>query len=195
MKRIIIFASFLLASAIIFTSCKKETPVTSSEATPPIFTPPSRNCAGEYNLDIILDTTYAFVKKYNNPWDYNVLNSYYDLTEIIGKCIIPPLDEFNIYVYEYADTAAQNDTVYDSRFQISKGNIDPLFVDGICSINFKGLIRQGGGSFTGTFIANSGSAKKCNATVFTNLPPLIVTGNLNVGSHTINLRIKGKVFF
>ena len=183
---------------MIFTSCEKESPVTSSGTSRPNFTPVSRNCAGEYNLDIILDTTYAFVKKVGNPWvwDYGLLYSdYFDLTEIIGKGIIQPLGEFNIYVNEYADTAVQNDTVYESYLRVSKGNIDPLFIDGSCSINFKKLIRQGGGTFAGTFIANSGSAKKCNATVFTNLPPLIVTGTLDVGLHRINLKIKGKVFF
>ncbi|MDB5222498.1 MAG: hypothetical protein JWN83_1165 [Chitinophagaceae bacterium] len=199
MKRLIKFSSFFLATVIIFTSCKKEIPVTSSAASPPVFTVvTSISCpAKEYDVDITLNNEFSLIKNYIDAWGYSSPdpNSYYDYTQIIGKGIILPFGEFNIYVDEYADTAALNDTVYGSYFLIVKGNINPLYIEGYCSINLKKLIRQGGGSFNGTFTVASGSAEHCNINVFTNSVPLNVTGSLDVATHIVNLRIKGKVYF
>jgi len=195
MKPILKLTIYFFIAGVTFFSCKKE----NDNSNPNTITPNTINspCSKEYDLDIALNNTFSFIKNYNNPWDYGAPNSddYYDLTEIIGTGFIPALGEFNIYVDEYADTAALDDTVVSSYFLIVKGNINPMYIDGYSSINFKKLIRQGGGSFNGTFTVTHGSAEHCSANVFTNLPPLIVTGSLDVSSHTINLRIKGKVNF
>jgi len=172
----------------VLASCKKEkddvgTNTTSTNGVPcPL-----------YDVDITVNNTFSFIKNYNNPWDYGApnANDYYDLTEIIGTGVIPPFGEFNFYFDEYADTAALSDTIFSSYFLIVKGNINPIYVDGYSSINFKKLIRQSGGSFNGTFTVTHGSAGYCNA----NLPPLIVSGSLDVASHGISLRIKGKAYF
>ena len=187
-RQIIKFTIFFLIAGLLFVSCKKEKDNANTN------TVGISSSSKEYDLDIPLSATFSFIKNYNNPWDYGAPNpdDYYDFTEIIGTGFIAPFGEFNIYIEEYADTAALNYTVFLSYFLIVKGNIDPLYIEGYSSINFKKLIRQGGGSFTGTFTVIHGSARFCNAA---NLPPLIVTGSLDVSSHTINLRIKGKACF
>jgi hypothetical protein len=195
MKPIKFTISFLIAVSVVLTSCKKEKDDAAANTAPTNSTN-SISCPS-YDVNISLNNTFTFLNNYNNPWDYGAPNpnDYYDLTEIIGTGFIPPLGEFNIYVDEYADTTALSDTIFSSYFLIVKGNINPTYIDGYGSINFKKLIRQGGGSFNGTFTVTHGSAEHCNANVITNLPPLIVTGSLDVFSRTINLQIKGKVYF
>jgi len=149
--------------------------------------------AREYDLDIIL-TTYDFG---DNIYDY-YYGDYYDETYITGKTIIHPLGEFTVYVWELADTAALSDQVYETSIYIHSINTPPYIIaGGLSGINFKKLIRQGGGSFTGTATVLSGSAKSCdpNINIFSNLPPLTITGSLDVATHTVSLRIKGKVYF
>lgn len=150
--------------------------------------------AREYDLDIIL-TTYGFD---DNFYDYS-LGGYYAETNITGKTIIHPLGVFNVNVWEWADTAALSDQVYGTEIYIECNNTLPFrYIAGdFVGINFKKLIRQGGGSFTGTATMRVGSAKSCdpNINIFSNLPPLTITGSLDVATHTVSLRIKGKVYF
>jgi hypothetical protein len=155
----------------------------------------NRNAGND--LDITVNSNFNFLNNYNDPWGYGAPSSdgYYDLTEIIGKGVISPLGEFDIYISEYADTAVLSDKIIESYVQISQGQVNPLYITATCSINFKKLIRQGGGPFNGTFTVTYGSAQQCDANVFTNLPPLTVTGNLDVNNHVVTFGIKGKVYF
>ncbi|MDB5222500.1 MAG: hypothetical protein JWN83_1167 [Chitinophagaceae bacterium] len=198
MKQLIKFTAFFLIASFIFTSCKKEIPVP-IYGTMPVSVPASRHClgAGEYDLDIIASGTFNFLDNYNDPWDGDPPGFYYDETYMRAKGIIQPLGNFEIGVYEYADSAVLSDSLYSTGMQIMNDVPNPsLFVGGdLSGINFKKLIREGGGSFTGTITVTYGTAKYCDANVFKNLPPLIVTGNLNVGTQTISLRITGKTFF
>ena len=42
----------------------------------------------------------------------------------------------------------------------------------------------------------AGSAKNnCDPDVFENANPMILTGNMDTATHTINLTLKGKVYF
>jgi hypothetical protein len=187
------FTAFYIVATLAFVSCKKSRDNTNTITSNTI----STSCASEYDVDIALSDTFSFIDDYNDPWDYGAPNpdEYYDLTQVIGTGLIPPFGEFNIYVIEYADTAALNDTVVESYFLIAKGNIDPTYIQGYTSINFKRLISQGGGLFNGTFTVTGGSAYQCDGNVFANLPPLIVTGSLDVTTHMAILTIKGKVYF
>lgn len=193
MTQIIKFATFFLIVVFVFASCKKDKVVTSPQV--------DKTCMGigiatEFYFDITLNSTFSFIRKYNDPWDYGApTGGYYNLTSIEGKGIFQPLGEFNIYVKEYADTTALSNIIYSNYIQISKGNINPIYVSGNCSINFKKLIREGGGTLNGTFTITSGSAQACNANVFTSLPPLTVTGNLDLATQTVTLRIIGRVYF
>ncbi len=128
----------------------------------------------EYDLDITFNTTYIFVDNVSDPWNYPSSSSDYDLTEIRGKANFSPLGEFFIYVNEYADTATLSDKIYGNHFQINMGNNR---VSGFSSINFKKIIRQGGGPFSGTFPVTDGSAIRCNPGIFSFLPPLQVSGS------------------
>lgn len=153
------------------------------------------NINTEYDLNIMLNTTYNFYDNVSNPWQYATDSSDFDLTEIVGKANILPLGEFNVYVDQYADTAALSDKLYADYVQISMGQINPLYIAGNCSINFKKLIRQGGGAFSGTLTVTDGSATKCNPNIFLTLPPLLLDGNLDINTHKVSLRIRGKTFF
>lgn len=172
---------FFFLAVIVFASCNKE----KTYITPPVIT------NREYDLDITFNNTFSFTENYNNPWADDF---YYDLTIIEGKGIFLPLDEFNIYVSEYADTALSN-IIYGAYFAIKQDKFPYLYIDGICSINFKKLIRQGGGSFNGAFTVTSGSAKAYTTNVLNNPPPLTVTGSLDLIRYKATLRIKGKVYF
>lgn len=154
----------------------------------------NQNDVNKTEVDITINQTYLFTKNYNNPWDYGAPRpeDYYDYTRIEGKSTILPFGEFNIYIDEYADTAALSN-VHDTYIQISQGQINLLSVFGNCSINFKKLIKEGGGSFSGIFTVTSGSSI-CYPNG-TNLPQLTVSGSLDVTTHIVNLRIKGKVCF
>jgi hypothetical protein len=118
-----------------------------------------------------------------------------------GEGTVQPFGEFGLFTNEYADTAALSDSVYYSNsMQIwkdySNSSTVNMYIQGdLSGINFKKLIRQGGGSFSGTFTVTDGSARYCDVNVFTNLPPLIVTGSLDVKTQVVTLRIKGKVYF
>lgn len=178
----------------VFTSCKKE-PV---QVTLPVQVapPPPPSCSNQpYDLDITLNTTYQFYDNVVDPWQYAINSDNFDLTEIKGKVNLTGLGEFDIYVVEYADTANLSDMIYWDYIQISLGHVDPIDISGDQSINFKKLIRQGGGAFNGTLKITNGSAQKCNPNIFSSLLPLTVTGTLDVNSHNVTLRIKGKVYF
>jgi len=185
MKSVIKIAICILIAAWTFMSCKKE---------PVQITPPAPKNA-EYDLDITLNTTYNFSDNISDPWQYVTAESNFDLTNIIGKANLPPLGEFEIYVWEYADTATLSNKIYWDNINISLGHVDPLYISGEHSINFKKLIREGGGAFNGTLKITNGSAQKRDRNIFSSLPPLTVTGTLDVNTHLVNLRIKGKTYF
>jgi len=150
----------------------------------------------KYDMDITVNTTFTFLNDYNNMWE-DTLNFYYDETFMRGKTIFQPFGEFDISVFESADSAALSDILYSSSIQIRTTNVNSyLFIDGtLAGVNFKKLIREGGGSFTGTFTVKWGSAEYCVPNVFTNLTPLTVTGSLNTATKMITLRINGEVYF
>ncbi len=186
MKTIIKSIVVLHVASVVFKPCKKETAQ-----------PVARNT--EFDLNITLNTTYTFYNDIYDPWGYNFysinydLSSWnYDLTQISGKANLPPLGELDILVEEYADTATLSDKIYLDYVQISLGHVE--YISGDHSINFKKLIREGGGPFNGTLKIAYGSGKR-DSNTFSSLPPLTVTGTLDVNTHIVNLRIKGKTYF
>ncbi|MEO5947565.1 MAG: hypothetical protein ABIP79_12165 [Chitinophagaceae bacterium] len=150
----------------------------------------------EYNLDMMINTSFTFYNNYNYPWE-DPIGFYYDYTWMRGNSIFLPLGQFNIGVFEYADSVGSSSALYGSQMQIRTTIAHSyLYLDGdLGGINFKQLIMQGGGSFTGTFTVTWGSAEYCNPQVFANLPPLTVTGNLNTTTGMVNLRVIGRAFF
>ncbi len=196
MKTIIKSIVVLLITAVVFTSCKKE-PVQVTPPSPPPLPdnrPPVANNT-EYDLNITLNTTYNFYDNRIDPWQYAITESNFDLTLIIGKANLPPLGEFDIYVMEYADTASLSDKIYAGYIQISIPGVNTPYISGTCSINFKKLIREGGGAFSGTLTIAYGSATRSNPNIFSSLPPLQLSGSLNVTTGIVSLTIKGKTYF
>ncbi len=172
---------FIMGS--VFTSCKKE----SVKATPPRL---SSNRLAEYDLDITLTTTYKFLDNVSGGWESA---RDYDLIEIRGKATLSGLGDFDITVLEYADTAISSDEIYEDFLEISQGS--SLYISGNQSINFKKLIREGGGAFNGTLKITRGSVQYLDRNIFSGLQPLTVSGTLDVNTHLVNLRIKGKTYF
>lgn len=149
------------------------------------------------DLDHALTGTYEFWNNFEDCYYYYYSCSYYDLTEIaLGAT--PPLTWFNarFQISEYADTANLNDnhSTY-LRIYSSDNNSDNTFASGFLSVNFRKLISQGGGSFTGTCQITDGSARVCDNNIFNGLPLLTVTGNLDTVTKKVDLRIKGKIYF
>jgi hypothetical protein len=135
----------------------------------------------EYNLDVTINGSFSFINNAEycfdyGPWGYVCF--YRDLTSIGGSFNLSPLGLIILGNYEYTDTATNS--IYASHMSLSCSNCIPSqYLSGICSINFKQLFQQGGGSFNGTFKIESGSAaNNCDPNIFTNLNPLIVTGGL-----------------
>ncbi len=180
---IIKLAVLFLITGFLFTSCKKE----SVQLTPP---PLSGNRLAEYDLNITLTTTYKFLDNVSGGWESA---RDYDLIEIRGKATLSGLGDFDITVIEYADTAISSDEIYENFIEISQGS--SLYISGNQSINFKKLIREGGGAFSGTLKITRGSVQYFDRNIFSSLPPLIVTGTLDVNTHIVDLRIKGKTYF
>jgi hypothetical protein len=199
--KLLIYINFFWIFLLALNSCKKEDINTSSYTPPvtpvnpvaPVLNQPCK--ARLYDLDITFNTSFEFIKDYNNPWDYGAPDpeSYYDLTIIEGKGIIDSLGEFKIYISEYADTATLNNAVDD--FYIYQGNYNPIYISGSSSINFKKLMIHGGGPFEGNFNISSGSVKNCDQSGGIYYSPLTVTGILDSASMMVSITIKGKAYF
>jgi hypothetical protein len=144
------------------------------------------------DLDITLNTTYKFYDNVSDPGGGRISERNFDLTEIFGKPTLSQLGEFDLYFGQFADTATLSDKIYLNYFRISQG---PLIISGFGSINFKKLIRDGGGPFSGTFTVTNGSATECSPNIFSSLPPLQLSGSLNVTTGIVSLNIKGKTYF
>ncbi len=145
----------------------------------------------EYDFDITSNTTYIFRDNYYDDYYYPLI-SYYDYTLIQGTGNFVPIGELKISLYEQTDTAALS---YKTS-SLSIYNVDnTTSIYGGTSINFKKLIQQGGGAFTGNFSITVGSAQACDRDIYKSLAPLLVTGNLDTTTKKISIRIKGKTFF
>jgi len=148
-----------------------------------------------YDVDITFNSHITSVDNFLDcGWDYdvNATCQYYDWTEIDGEGNFLPVGKFKMTLNEQADTAAMSDVIQSQNIFIYTGTES---VWGTTSINFKKLIRNGGGAFNGTFKILGGSAEACAPSVFDNLAPLTVTGDLDLARAAVNLRITGKVYF
>jgi hypothetical protein len=150
----------------------------------------------EYDLDITFNSTYIFQDSTTNCATWYDYYAYceYKSTSIFGRGFFSPMGEFTIYVSEQDVTDATGNT-RNSFIHIYLDNINNVFISGDCSVNFKNLIQQGGGSFTGTSQISNGSALVCDPPAFANLSALTVSGNLDFSAKTVTLRVEGKAYF
>jgi len=147
----------------------------------------------EYNLDVTSQGSFEFTDNYVDCY-YGPPCWYYDLTTIHGVFNFPPIGQFSLSVYENADTAflGNGHSTYLNLY-IDNGNGPRTY--GTCSVSFKELIEKGGGAFNGTFKPEGGSAQVCSSTIYGNLAPLDISGNVNATTHLISMSIKGKIYF
>jgi len=114
-------------------------------------------------------------------------------TSFVTLLDVAAVGQFDLNVDETADTSVASN-YHETSINLS-ANSTGSWLSGFCSVNFKQLITQGGGSFNGTWQISYGSAQGCDQNIYTNLSPLTVSGTLDTTRHTVNLRIKGKTYF
>ena len=150
-----------------------------------------------FDLDLTFTGSFRFTPKSQDciDDDWSGYPCPQDITEISGKAPFAPLGEFTINVKEYADTTALSDVVYENGFAMLIDNSFSYYLAGTHTINFKRLVEQGGGAFTGDFLVTNASVQKCADDILPNLPPLSLSGHLNLATRMITMRVRGKVYF
>jgi hypothetical protein len=163
---------------------------------------------GEVDLDVSLVAEYSFIVNTGLSGDAVIV--YAALCQLYGECPPLPLSEaktsltkifdmpnwgqFRFKLDETAEGAGASYN-HETSIALTKTNDPSWWASGQCSINFKKLIQAGGGLFNGTCQMSNGSAMRCDQNIFTNLPPLSVSGILDTTTHTVDLTLKGKVYF
>lgn len=148
----------------------------------------------EYDLDITIKGTYTFVDNYKDCSEGTC--EYADLTNIEGNGNFSPFGDFKLYISEWADTAASSNdhnTGFNLRSLYNSANQVNLI--GNCSAFFKKIIQSGGGVFNATLKVTDGSVSRCDNSLLDKISPLTISGSLDTTAHSVNLRIRGKVFF
>ena len=140
----------------------------------------------EQNLDITYNGAFEFIDNYYDQYYYE----YYDLTSINGVVNYSPFGDYSLNISEHADTADLTNA-HVTILRLDRGYSH--YIMGDCSVNFKKLIKAGGGPFVGTILLTVGSAQVCNVSL-TNIFPLSITGNLDLASDRILMRIQGGVY-
>ena len=156
----------------------------------------------EYNLDLNFNNTFQFSANkrdcyYANFWGMGMwICSSWDIATVRGSFNLPGLGEVSFSVYERTDTGT-SDIYRNTQMSLSCVNCVPSeYLEGISSINFKQLMRQGGGPFNGIMQIRTGSAENnCDPHVFDSADPLVISGSMDTAAQTVNLTIRGKVFF
>jgi hypothetical protein len=158
-----------------------------------------------YNLDIDLNGAFNFTDNYGNCppicyYQHCNCALYFDSTNAVGTGSFTPIGKFAFYVDETADTALNSDNHTTSFGLYSAGDKESLY--GVLSVNFKKLIENGGGAFTGLLSIYKGSAQGCNASIFSGLDPLTATGTITItgknGDYvtgTVSMNLKGQTYF
>jgi hypothetical protein len=84
----------------------------------------------EYDLDLTVSAGFSILNNYNNPWEDSP-DFFYDETYMHGIGDFPPLGEFNVGLFEFADSAAHSNILYSSSLQIRTTNTQSyLYLDG-----------------------------------------------------------------
>jgi hypothetical protein len=152
----------------------------------------------EVNMDVTIASNFGFSENHlycNYPFFISPYCYYYDLFNVVGSFNLSPIGQITFTVHEETDTTNMS-TVHRTDMYLNCNACAPsMNLDGSSSINFKNLMRLGGGPFSGTLQIENGTARGCDQNIFTNLNPLIITGTMDTAMHTFNLNIRGKVYF
>ena len=144
-----------------------------------------------YDIDVTTSGDYVFQD--NFKYCYYDYDCYYnDILEFAGKVNLSSTI-FDIAFTDYSDSAR---TVYaQSSYVAIYSGPENKNVYGQCSVNFKKLLQDGGGPFTGTLKIAGGSADQCVPNILAGLPLLSVSGNLDTSTKRLTLTVKGKLYF
>ena len=157
-----------------------------------------------YNLDIDLNGAFNFLDNsvYSTPYCYYHPDKcpIVDTTNAVGTGSFSPIGKFTFYVDESADPSLTSDNHTTFFGLYSADDKESLY--GVLSINFKKLIENGGGAFTGLLQINKGSAQGCNPSIFSDLDTLTATGTVTItgknGDYvtgTLSMNLKGQTYF
>jgi len=110
-------------------------------------------CAGEYNIDETIVCTYWQVDNVEDCSDYPYLEcQYYDAVEILGGFSIPSYGDVRFGIYEHTDTLVADLVTSTSASLWNDVSQGQHVMSGQTSFMKIGAgIKQGGGSFNGTF--------------------------------------------
>jgi K319-like protein len=155
----------------------------------------------EFNLNETINTPFYFSQSvrdcYDDIWGVPLCR-YYDLTTFKAGFALQAFGQIDFSVHEEA-VAGPSGINHDTQFGFSciSCPAPARYIGGTCSVNFRELIQQGGGDFSGTIRMENGSAKSVcdDPHVFDNAAPLTFTGRLDTTAHVAHLRIQGKVYF
>jgi len=142
-----------------------------------------------FDLDVDITGTYEYADNTQIcPWD-----CYFADEVVIRASGTTPVGDLNVLIWEDTDTATHSYQAFGgyATFRLS----DTEYAGGNSSFDFKKLIQQGGGSFSGSINLEGGSVQNCNIGAFTNLPPLIISGTLDIQNRVVKMRLKGKILF
>jgi len=152
---------------------------------------------GEYDLDVNFNNDFQFSPNEKYCYEFFMgapICIFYDHMTIRGRFNVPDLGEV-IFSASEGGPVASGATGSTQMSLDCAGCVPAKFIGGGSSIDFKQLMRQGGGAFAGTFSIQTGSAKNnCDSHVFDNAEPLAISGSMDTAAHIINLTIRGKVF-
>ena len=114
-----------------------------------------------------------------------------DLFESDGKVSFSPTEVFDLSITNDSDTASKayasySEVSFSSRYKSASAR---------CSVNFKKLLQDGGGPFTGTLTFSSGTVDMCQPDFYKTLAPLTISGTLDVATKQLTLILKGRVYF
>jgi hypothetical protein len=152
----------------------------------------------EVNMDAALSVNFGFSENHFDcylPFFVSPYCYYYDLFTAVGSFDLTPIGAITFTIHEETDTTYLSSVHHTDMYLNCSGCAPSMNLEGSSSINFKNLMRQGGGPFSGTLQVENGTAKGCDQNIFTNLNPLIITGTMDTAMHTMNLTIRGKVYF
>lgn len=148
----------------------------------------------EYDLDLTVTGNYDFFNNYLYCYYYYYQCTYYDFFQAEPVGYHSNNEQIGVSLYEFADTANAS-TQHNTSFTLYVHGANNKSVWGPTDIFFKQLIQKGGGAFSASFDVDGGTALECDVNIYTNRPPLSVTGTIDTTAHTISLKIKGKTFF
>ena len=152
----------------------------------------------EINMDVSFAANFGFSENHvycYYPFFISPYCYYYDLFTAVGSFNLSPIGQITFTIHEETDTTNLSSIHHTDVYLNCNACAPSMYLDGSSSINFKNLMRQGGGPFSGSLQIENGTAKGCDQNIFNNLNPLMITGTMDTVMHTVSLTIRGKVYF